>query len=121
MDLKKGAIGGSSAQAIQQLQAQSGANSSSVTAVNGGTYQMPATEKVINILNIESAGDLDSITVQLPAARIGQRAFVHSTNQINTVMFTTAGGSVDNGAVMLSPGDSVDFTFSKPNTWSRGI
>lgn len=106
---------------IAQLQAVTGANVSIITPVEGGTYIIPVTERTINIVNAKPAADLNAITVNLPTGRIGQRLFFHSSRQIGLVTFVMPGGSVDNSMVMLSPGDSVDFTYSDTNNWARGI
>lgn len=106
---------------INQLQAVTGATSSTIVPVEGGTYTIAQTDRTINIVNAKPATDLNAITVNLPAGRLGQRLFFHCTRQIGSVTFQMPGGSVDNSMVMLSPGDSVDFTYSDTNNWARGV
>lgn len=106
---------------IAQLQAVTGATATTIIPVEGGTYSAPVTDRTISIINAKPATDLNAITFNLPTGRIGQRLFFHSTRQIALVTFAMPGGSVDNSVVMLSPGDSVDFTYSDTNNWARGI
>lgn len=128
MDTGKGAFGGSGnadiaamQKDIADLKSVSGATSSTITPTEAGSYTISATEKTIQIVNMKPATDLSAITVALPTGRVGQRLFVHCSRQIDSVTFTMPGGSVDNNMVMLSPGDSVDFTYSETNNWARGI
>lgn len=106
---------------IDQLQAVTGATSSTIVPVEGGTYTITQTDRTINIVNAKPATDLNAITVNLPAGRLGQRLFFHCSRQIGSVTFQMPGGSVDNSMVMLSAGDSVDFTYSDTNNWARGV
>lgn len=106
---------------INQLQAVTGATSSTIIPVEGGTYTIAPTDKTIQIVNAKPATDLNAITVNLPTGRIGQRLFFHCSRQIVSVTFAMPGGSVDNSMVMLSPGDSVDLTYSDTNNWARGV
>lgn len=120
---RKGAGGNIAAMQAQinQLQAVTGAVSSTIVPVEGGTYTIAQTDRTINIVNAKPATDLNAITVNLPAGRLGQRLFFHCTRQIGSVTFQMPGGSVDNSMVMLSPGDSVDLTYSDTNNWARGV
>lgn len=122
MELKPGALNyDANSAAIAQLQAVTGAASSTIVPVEGGTYTIAPTDRTINVVNAKPVTDLNAITVNLPAARVGQRLFFHCDHQIASVTFQMAGGSVDNWLVMLSPGDSVDFTCNELNNWARGV
>lgn len=123
MELKPGALNyNNDAAAIAQLQAATGAASSTIVPVEGGTYTIAPTDKTINVVNAKPVTDLLAITVNLPAApRVGQRLFFHCDHQIASVTFQMPGGAVDNWLVMLSPGDSVDFTCNELNNWARGV
>lgn len=106
---------------INQLQSVTGATTSTIVPVEGGTYTIAQTDRTIQIVNAKPAADLNAITVVLPMGRVGQRLFFHCSRQINLLTFTMPGGSVDNSMVMLSPGDSVDLTYSDTNNWARGV
>lgn len=106
---------------IANLKAVTGATSSSIVPVEGGTYTIAQTDRTIQIVNAKPATDLQAITLVLPSGRVGQRLFFHCSKQIDTVTFSMPGGSVDNSMVMLSPGDSVDLTYSDTNNWARGV
>lgn len=106
---------------IAQLQAVTGAASSTIVPIEGGTYTIAATDRTINIVNAKPVSDLNTITVNLPSGRIGQRLFFHCDHQIANVTFQFPGGSIDNWLVMLSAGDSVDFTYNETNNWARGV
>lgn len=121
MDLKQGALNGGLSQSIAQLQATTGAAASTIVPVEGGTYTLATTDRTINVVNAKPLTDLNAITVNLPSGRIGQRLFFHCDHQISSVTFRMPGGTVDNWLVMLSPGDSVDFTYSDTNNWARGV
>ena len=95
-----------------------------MTPTEGQTINAPPSEKVINILDLTPATDLAAIIINLPAeaqSKLGQRYFIRSSRQIDSVTFQCAGGTVDNWLVMMSSGDCVDFTKSKANTWSRSV
>jgi len=133
MEVGKGAFGSSGAsssdiatlqQQVAALQAASGSASTGVTPTEGQTINAPPSDKVINILDLTPATDLAALTINLPAeaqSKVGQRYFVRSSRQIDSVTFQCSGGTVDNWLVMMSSGDCVDFTKSKANTWSRSV
>lgn len=133
MEVGKGAFGPSGAsgsdiatlqQQVAALQAASGSASTAVTPAEGQTINAPPSDKVINILDLTPATDLAALTINLPAeaqSKVGQRYFIRSSRQIDSVTFQCAGGTVDNWLVMMSSGDCVDFTKSKANTWSRSV
>lgn len=130
MDTSKGAFGSGGVSSadiaamqkdLADLKAITGANVVTITPAEGGAYTIPATERTISIVNAEPATDLNAVTINLPTARVGQRLFFHSLKQIASVSFAMPGGTVDNWQVMLSPGDSVDFTYTKTNNWSRSV
>lgn len=130
MDTGKGAFNGGAASSadiaaiqkdIADLKSVTGAISSTIVPVEGGSYTVQQTDKTIQIVNAKPTTDLAAITVILPFGRVGQRLFFHCSRQIDLVTFTMPGGSVDNSMVMLSPGDSVDLTYSDANNWARGV
>lgn len=130
MDTGKGAFNGGGASSadiaaiqkdIADLKSVTGATSSTIVPVEGGSYTVQQTDKTIQIVNAKPATDLAAITVILPVGRVGQRLFFHCSRQIDLVTFMMPGGSVDNSMVMLSPGDSVDLTYSDANNWARGV
>lgn len=133
MEVGKGAFGSSGAsgsdiatlqQQVAALQAASGSASTAVTPTEGQTINAPPSDKVINILDLTPATDLAALTINLPAeaqSKVGQRYFIRSSRQIDSVTFQCTGGTVDNWLVMMSSGDCVDFTKSKANTWSRSV
>jgi len=133
MEVGKGAFSssGASSSAIAALQQQvaalqmaSGSASTSLSPSDGQTITAPPSDKVINILDLTPANDLAALTINLPAesqSKVGQRYFVRSSRQIDSVTFQCSGGTVDNWLVMMSSGDCVDFTKSKANTWSRSV
>lgn len=125
MAVRKPGTGSGSTAAMQtdiaNLKAITGSTSSTIVPVEGGTYNVAQTDRTISIVNAEALTDLAAITVNLPSARVGQRLFFHSLRQIDSVTFAMPGGVVDNWQVMLSAGDSVDFTYTKPNNWARSV
>lgn len=134
MEVGKGAFNSSGASssaaiaALQQqvaaLQSSSGSASTSISPTEGQAITAPPSNKVINILDLTPAADLSAITISLPVesqSNVGQRYFVRSSRQIDSVTFRCVGGTVDNWLVMMSSGDCVDFTKSKANTWSRSV
>lgn len=73
------------------------------------------------VLNLKPATNLTAVNIVLPneaSSRIGQRVFIATTRQIETI---TASGTavVNNASVMMSPGDNIVFLKNDTNTWSR--
>lgn len=92
------------------------------TPTEGQTISLPATDRDL-FVNLTPAGDLDAITIVLPAeasSRDNQRLVMRSSRNITEITVTGA-TTIDNAIVMLNAGSVTVFFKFAPNLWSRTV
>lgn len=87
----------------------------------GATVTLPETAKHLQV-NLDPGSDLAALTLQLPsdqASTIGQRAQIRCSRQVTLLTITVPNGVVDNGQIMMNPGDVISYYKFSKNTWSK--